>query len=245
MFGSTILNQLRHHDGGRRRSRTSRSLQAVEDKTRSGWRYPHPELQTGYMHQRSANWFNQVHHIPSALHVCRIKLSKNFTLIQPRFYTFGARLAVTTWDINGERNVIGLPLKSAIVYKDPSVWDGFPCHLVDHNPRYTNKLIDEVAERVFDPVLAQMSSDECKIKPRSVRNQLIAVANDRRAFLIARGSGAHSGEHGTAECWKGEILIYKMCGTSRFHYGPRHSSPEKAGARLERTQEVNESQRCP
>jgi hypothetical protein len=115
-------------------------------------------------------------------------------------------LKLTDWDINAKPNVVGLPLKRAFVAPAaPPGWDGWPCHQVEH-PSYTNKVSSNLNTNVWQIVLklrqkCQNCGTECNINAKTVETELGDESDFWMDFLKDRGTGADSGQKGTAHCW--------------------------------------------
>lgn len=124
-------------------------------------------------------------------------------------------MAKTTWDINEQPNMLGLPTKgpfedadgkaakgqtlAALVALNPMAGNfgslpNLPCHLNDHD-KFTAAVIDKFNAELWPELIEQR--EECKDRGKSIRALLRSHSNDWKSFLKTRG-----GEHGgAADCW--------------------------------------------
>jgi hypothetical protein len=139
----------------------------------------------------------QVHHqLPvSSLQDASIKDSLKS---DPDFEVVYKCLANTTWDVDLEENVVGLPLKRAFLDKSAPKQDlwGWPCHMYGHN-QYTKRVKTKLVEQVWNK--AQEKAEECEVGFADIAAELKAAARLWRIWLRSRGSTASGG---TEICWK-------------------------------------------
>jgi hypothetical protein len=134
-------------------------------------------------------------------------------------------MAKTTWDINKQPNLIGLPTKrpyekadrevakekdkeesqktaTAAFFKKLKAVSGqfgalpdLPCHLNDH-PKYTAAIISKLDEAVWPKLLD--SREECKDKGKNIRKVLVDQSKHWKDWLVQTRGVAHEG---AADCW--------------------------------------------
>ena len=158
----------------------------------------------GYL---ASHKFTQIHHI-----VCVSSMS-NATIAslvkdKGKMEFIRECLKLTSWNINEEPNLVGLPLKRAFVKKPAAEWDGWPCHQVDHNPAYTRGVSERLNAKVWQKVLENRKkckdcNKECNINAESVAAKLIKESEYWMEFLTERGTDPKS----TAFCWKNRLSM--------------------------------------
>lgn len=111
-------------------------------------------------------------------------------------------LAITDWDVNNPKNLIGLPLKTAYLpeanggkYSEAEKWDKLPCHQVDHNPHYTEAVKTWLHKNIWNTLKG--GADNCNPDPKSIKGMLDRGSKRWQRFLLRRGN-LHDG---TKDCW--------------------------------------------
>jgi len=124
-------------------------------------------------------------------------------------------MAKTTWDINTQPNMLGLPTKGPFEDADRKSAAGLtagalsalnpmagafgalpnlPCHLNDHD-KFTDAVITKLNAELWKDLID--GREECKDRGKSIRALLRAQSNNWKSFLKSRGT-----EHGgAADCW--------------------------------------------
>ena len=158
---------------------------------------------TGY--PSTSNLFRQVHHIVCISSISDATIKKQ--LKDDDDVKFIRKcLKATVWNINAAHNCISLPLKRAFLDKRAVTgWDGFPCHLVDHNPHYTLKISEDLKKKVWEPSIEV--AEECEFKGKNLATALKTCSDDWRTFLTNRGQGGDSSDRGTEYSWKNREKI--------------------------------------
>lgn len=149
---------------------------------------------TGYLTQN----YNQVHHI--LCHSC-VQDSAIFVTGTDKTYIKKC-IAMTDWDVNNTKNIIGLPLKNAYPpdadggkYSEHAKWDKLPCHQHDHNPYYTQAVKTWLHDKIWSTLKGKVNN--CDVSPKSVAGLLDDSSKHWQDFLVDRGK-----EHdGTKYCW--------------------------------------------
>ncbi len=124
-------------------------------------------------------------------------------------------MAATTWDINEQPNLLGLPTKGPYESADRETAKGrtlaelkalspansdfgalpdLPCHLNDHD-KFTQAVIDRFNQEIWPRVLKR--GKQCDNKARSLRATLRAESDHWKGFLKGRGTE----QGGAADCW--------------------------------------------
>lgn len=125
-------------------------------------------------------------------------------------------MAITSWNINKQPNLIGLPTKRPFEQADRKVVSDnatlpqlkglsafagkfgalpdLPCHLNDH-PKYTDKIITELNDKVWRRLID--NREECEDKGKNIRSTLQKWSRDWKDWLKNRGAE----EGGAADCW--------------------------------------------
>jgi hypothetical protein len=154
-------------------------------------------------------WCSQIHHILplSSLQDAHIKVSKDHLDFIVRC------IKITDWNINDHYNTVGLPTKSAFyslnndkyftmpipsrgdTWSIEDNWDGWPSHVIDHNPRYTENVYDKLFDLIWCRLIQKKI--DCGIKQEEIRDQLFKAAARYRKFLKKRGGD----KGGTRHCW--------------------------------------------
>ena len=109
----------------------------------------------------------------------------------------------TTWDINAEHNVIGLPKKKAYsdhkegagaeivaAGKKPELtsWNKLPCHMVDHNPYHTTEVCLWTRANIWIPLKRAKAERDCKaVEPAGVLAMFRTGSEHFRRELNVRG----------------------------------------------------------
>lgn len=156
---------------------------------------------SGYM-KSTSNRYRQVHHIIPVSSMSDNTIYEELGENVGDYMFIRNCLALTDWDINAAGNVISLPLKRTFVDRSPKNWDGYPCHLIDHNPHYTKRVSKNLADRVWKPHLKQ--AEECKFNAESLAAELVDTSNIWRNFLERRGKA----NGGTAYCWEHRLQLH-------------------------------------
>ena len=108
--------------------------------------------------------------------------------------------------IHHPHNCIGLPLKRAFVDgRAPKNWGGLPCHLVDHNPHYTENMHVVLRDKVWQPSIDE--AEECEFDAKSLEGVLEEGSDVWRDWLDARGQGQDNDGNGTQYCWENRDKI--------------------------------------
>jgi hypothetical protein len=123
-------------------------------------------------------------------------------------------MAATTWDINEEPNLIGLPLKPVYMSADRAINNNkalseltgldpqqgafgalpdLPCHQIEHNI-YIDKVVDYLHRTIWKKLKAPKP---CTDQSECLKGRLDAASKKFRKWLQARGKQ----EKGAAYCW--------------------------------------------
>lgn len=142
--------------------------------------------------------YNQVHHI--LCHSCVQDAAIYVSTTEKPFVK--ACLAITNWDVNNPKNLIGLPLKKAYPpdaqggkYSDHASWDKLTCHQHDHNPYYTDAVKKWLQDNIWSTLKGKV--EECNVAPKDVKSLLDKGSKHWQDFLVTRGGK----EGGTKACW--------------------------------------------
>jgi hypothetical protein len=96
-------------------------------------------------------------------------------------------LAITEWDVNNPKNLIGLPKKWAYVvdYAGHTGWDKLPCHQHDH-ARFTEGVKQWLKDNVW--TLLKGREKECDVEPKDLKSVLDNGSKRWQKFLLKRGA---------------------------------------------------------
>jgi hypothetical protein len=188
----------------------------------------------GYIAPRgeTPRWL-EIHHI-LCVHACS---DKTFPLQssddQKKFIR--SCLAITTWDINAEPNVIGLPTKWAYV-KDlalpgkPAAWDGLPCHQVDHD-LYLKSVNVFVTDKIWKKIRKAEKGKECEeLTPENIAKKFETGSDVWRSFLEARGKYYGGTKACIDYCLRGTPDPLGVINDNNWHI-PFSMAPNKAEVR--------------
>lgn len=144
-------------------------------------------------------------------------------------------LAITDWDVNNPKNLIGLPKKWAYVldYAGYSAWDKLPCHQHDHG-RFT----DAVKKWLNANVWAELKGmkEGCAVAEKDIQGLLDEGSSHWQDFLVGRGAMLG----GTKICWDERSASKKRTWYIPFSMAPgpsvaiprRHPPPASIVAKL-------------
>ena len=166
--------------------------------------------------------FTQIHHIVCIASMFDSTIS-GFVTDKEQMKWIKECLKLTKWNINDARNTIGLPLKRAIALKPVTVtaingkgkvsaeWGDLPCHMVDHNPRYTQSVSKRLNPQVWQQLLRNRKKctdckKECLFVADSAKDLLETESDYWRKELKKRGES----NEGTARCWKDRADLPKI-----------------------------------
>jgi hypothetical protein len=142
--------------------------------------------------------YHQVHHI--LCHSC-VQNAAIYVADVDRVYVEKC-LAITDWNVNNAKNLIGLPLKSAYVldadggkYSESGLWDNLPCHQIDHNPDYTDAVKKWLHDNIWNTLKGKV--DNCDVDPKNVKDKLDEASDHWKKHLRDRGKD----QGGTKACW--------------------------------------------
>jgi|SRR5688572_20646188 len=119
---------------------------------------------------------------------------------QPHIDFITKCLKKTKWDINGAGNLVRLPMKHVWRNEDPAFptpggWDGWPCHQVDHYPKYNSEVDTTLKKNVWD--MSIENAKNCNFRSKSLAAALKESAKLTLSEL--KTLGARNG--GTKYCW--------------------------------------------
>jgi len=121
----------------------------------------------------------------------------------------------TTWDINEQPNMLGLPTKEPYDAADRKAATGstvadlvalnaaigefgslpdLPCHMNDHD-KFTTAVINKLNSTVWPQLVADRA--KCKNRGKSIRKMLQDASNEWKDWLKTRGGS----NGGAADCW--------------------------------------------
>jgi len=112
---------------------------------------------------------------------------------QKKLTFFHKCMAVTTWNTNGKDNLVGLPIKSALVGRNPKVPD-WPCHQWGH-PAYNIKVVESLNSNLWQPLDDQAA--DCRAKGKDIAEEIEEMSIHWFDFLEDRGKE----ERGAGYCW--------------------------------------------
>ena len=150
---------------------------------------------------QTTHLYMQVHHILPIESLANATIEAQLQDVE-KFNFILKCMMVTDWKINAVGNVVGLPLKRVLwAPLAPPGWTAWPCHQVDHNPKYNMEVCNDLKSKVWN--IAIENAEECYVNGTDLATALSGRSDWWQTELERRATrGGPADDKGVAYCWE-------------------------------------------